>query len=103
MCAPTSKIDDQALAVMGGDGAAQAGSPDASPTSSTAHSAHALKVVLPARADRFGRWRGQSVVYVEPEPGADAGGGRRRRAAPARLSYAELAAGAPALPRSTRP
>jgi hypothetical protein len=24
MCAPTSKIDDQALAVMGGDGAAQA-------------------------------------------------------------------------------
>lgn len=105
MCAPTSKIDDQALAVMGGDGAAQAGSPDASPTSSTAHSAHALKVVLPARADRFGRWRGQSVVYVEPETmagkGADApagaNSGRAVGLAPARLSYAELAAGAPGL------
>lgn len=105
MCAPTSKIDDQALAVMGGEGAAQAGSPDTSPTSSTAHSPHALKVVLPARADRFGRWRGQSVVYVEPETmagkGADAPvaaiSGRPVGLAPARLSYAELAAGAPGL------
>lgn len=109
MCAPTSKIDDQALAVMGGDGAAQAGSPDAPQNvpsaSATAHSPHALKVVLPARADRFGRWRGQSVVYVEPETmagkGADApaaaNSGRPVGLAPARLSYAELAAGAPGL------
>lgn len=100
MCAPTSKIDDQALTVMGGDGSAPAGSPDASPTSSTAHSAHALKVVLPARADRFGRWRGQSVVYVEPDAMAGKGAPapvQQSAAAPARLSYAELAAGAPGL------
>lgn len=104
MCAPTSKIDDQALAVMDGDGAAQAGAPDApqnvSPASAMAHSPHALKVVLPARADRFGRWRGQSVVYVEPDAIAGQGAPapvRQSAAAPARLSYAELAAGAPGL------
>jgi len=104
ICAPTSKIDDQALAVMN----APAGS-DALPSAAAQsvagqsvpgqHSAGALKVVMPARTDRFGRWRDATVVYVEPDaPGPRLGGTMPpATAAPVRLSLVELAAGAPEL------
>src|SRR3546814_13703429 len=63
-------------------------------------SAGSLKVVLPARTDRFGRWRDETVVYVEPQLAGAARDDRRLAAsvssAPARLSLVELAAGPPA-------
>ncbi len=103
ICAPTSKIDDQALATMGA-GETTGVMPGASPISGAVsgaapavHSARALRVVLPARQDRFGRWREPQVVYIEPDTSValasvsyPAGGGER-------LSLSDLAAGAPDL------
>src|SRR3546814_2245974 len=63
-------------------------------------SAGSLKVVLPARTDRFGRWRDETVVYVEPQLAAGHSADRQLAGPgtviPARLSLVELAAGAPA-------
>ena len=71
-------------------------SPAALSTAAAVHSPRALKVVLPARQDRFGRWREPQVVYIEADPQvamADYG-----MAAPGeRLSLSEIAAGAPDL------
>lgn len=99
ICAPTSKIDDQALAVMNAPAAPDALPATASTASPAQHSAGALKVVMPARTDRFGRWRDATVVYVEPDaPGPRLGGAvPTATAAPVRLSLVELAAGAPEL------
>lgn len=99
ICAPTSKIDDQALAVINAPAASDALPATASTASPAQHSAGALKVVMPARTDRFGRWRDATVVYVEPDaPGPRLGGGTPpATAAPVRLSLVELAAGAPEL------
>jgi conjugal transfer pilus assembly protein TraV len=59
-----------------------------------------LKIVLPARQDRFGRWREPTIVYAElDEEGPTVlTGGDRPSGFPARLSLADLAAGAPELP-----
>jgi conjugal transfer pilus assembly protein TraV len=99
ICAPTSKIDDQALAVMNAPAAPDALPATASTASPAQHSAGALQVVMPARTDRFGHWRDATVVYVEPDaPGPRLGGGTPpATAAPVRLSLVELAAGAPEL------
>ncbi|MBW8754556.1 MAG: hypothetical protein JF595_10465 [Sphingomonadales bacterium] len=108
MCAPTTKIDDQALALISGDqgqgGAASqpsAGnrglSASASMSAQPPHSPRALKIVLPARQDRFGRWREPTIVYAELDeegPVILTGGDR----SPARLGLADLAAGAPEIP-----
>ncbi len=100
ICAPTSNIDDQAIAAMMGGAAAGAAAGPVATSAPAAHSTGSLKVVLPARTDRFGRWRDETVVYVEPQL-ADAALGDRQLAStgsgsPARLSLVELAAGAPA-------
>lgn len=99
ICAPTSKIDDQALAVMNAPAAPDALPATASTASPAQHSAGALKVVMPARTDRFGRWRDATVVYVEPDAPSPRLGGAAptATAAPVRLSLVELAAGAPEL------
>ncbi|MBV1692704.1 hypothetical protein KRR38_35005 [Novosphingobium sp. G106] len=109
MCAPTTKIDDQALALISGD-AGQGGEVSkpaagtkglsASTSALAQHSPRALKIVLPARQDRFGRWREPTIVYAELE---DEGpvmltGGDQPSATQTRLSLADLAAGAPELP-----
>ncbi|MBV1692249.1 hypothetical protein KRR38_32455 [Novosphingobium sp. G106] len=105
ICAPTTKIDDQALALISGD-AGQGGDVPTSAavtkglSASTQHSPRALKIVLPARQDRFGRWREPTIVYAELD---DEGpvmltGGDRPSATQTRLSLADLAAGAPELP-----
>ena len=100
ICSPTSNIDDQAIAsMMGGAAAGAAASPIAA-NAPAAHSAASLKVVLPARTDRFGRWRDETVVYVEPQLAAGHSADRQLAgpgaAIPSRLSLVELAAGAPA-------
>jgi conjugal transfer pilus assembly protein TraV len=100
ICSPTSNIDDQAIAsMMGGAAAGAAASPIAA-NAPVANSAASLKVVLPARTDRFGRWRDETVVYVEPQLAAGHPADRQLAGAgaviPARLSLVELAAGAPA-------
>ena len=99
ICSPTSNIDDQAIASMMGGAAAGAAAPIAA-NAPAAHSAASLKVVLPARTDRFGRWRDETVVYVEPQLAAGHSADRHLAgpgaAIPARLSLVELAAGAPA-------
>lgn len=106
MCAPTSKIDDQALAVLNAPATGDKPSAPGTAAQPTHHSATALKVLLPARTDRFGRWRDAAVVYVEPEqalPQAAAAGSMSRApgsasaSATVRLSLMELAAGAPEL------
>src|SRR3546814_15092537 len=81
ICSPTSNIDDQAIASMTGGVAsgAVAGAVTADPAAP--RSAGSLKVVLPARTDRFGRWRDETVVYVEPQL-AGAASDDRRLAAP---------------------
>ncbi len=107
MCAPTTKIDDQALALIsgdqgqGGDGRAPAaGLKGMSASISAQHSPRALKIVLPARQDRFGRWREPTIVYAELEEDGPVvlTGGDRPSGSPARLSLADLAVGAPELP-----
>lgn len=93
-CSPTTNIDDQAIAVMG-DETKRSG--PLTP-SSAVPSPGALKVVLPARIDRFGRWRDESVVYVDRGPLAasvNAVSGPSKSERGNRLSLAELAAGAP--------
>lgn len=99
ICAPTSKIDDQALAVMNAPAASDAVPATAAMGSPAQHSAGALKVVMPARTDRYGRWRDATIVYVEPEAGTPriATSSPVARTAPPRLSLVELAAGAPEL------
>jgi conjugal transfer pilus assembly protein TraV len=99
ICAPTSNIDDQAIAAMKGGTPTSAVAGAVAANVSAPQSAGSLKVVLPARTDRFGRWREERVVYIEPQFAAAregdsqiAAGGPR----PARLSLVELAAGAPA-------
>ena len=99
ICSPTSNIDDQALAAMTGGAVTGAVAAAATPNASVPQSAGSLKVVLPARTDRFGRWRDETVVYVEPQFAAATKGDSQIAAAsprPARLSLVELAAGAPA-------
>lgn len=95
-CSPTSSIDDQAIAVIGDRGARQR----TSPAASDVPVADGLRIVLPARLDRFGHWREQSVVYVDRGPMAvplQAAAGAALPSESARLSLAELAAGAPDL------
>lgn len=98
ICSPTSNIDDQAIASMTGGEAAGAVARVVMPAAP--QSAGSLKVVLPARTDRFGRWRDQTVVFVDPQLAAGSDDGRQlaasSAAAPPRLSLIELAAGAPA-------
>src|SRR3546814_3770722 len=86
----TSNIDDQAIASMTGGVAsgAVAGAVTADPAAP--RSAGSLKVVLPARTDRFGRWRDETVVYVEPQL-AGAASDDRRLAAPVSSAPAPLA------------
>lgn len=111
MCAPTSKIDDHALALISGDQGQGAAGPkpsavskglsaSASTSALAPHSPRALKIVLPARQDRFGRWREPTIVYAEldEEGPVILTGGDRPSASPAKLSLADLAAGAPELP-----
>jgi conjugal transfer pilus assembly protein TraV len=107
MCAPTSKIDDQALALISGETASPAGGarPAAgvkgqSVSVQAPHSPRALKIVLPARQDRFGRWREPTIVYAEldEEGPVILTGGDRASGLPAKLSLADLAASAPELP-----
>lgn len=98
ICSPTSNIDDQAIASM--TGGAAAGAVAGTVTPAAPRSTGALKVVLPARTDRFGRWRDETVVYVAPQLAAGLDDGRQLATSsgtvPARLSLVELAAGAPA-------
>lgn len=98
ICSPTSNIDDQAIASMTGGSAA--GAVAGAVTPAAPRSAGSLKVVLPARTDRFGRWRDETVVYVDPQLAAGSDDGRQlaysNGTVPARLSLVELAAGAPA-------
>ncbi|MCO4091497.1 MAG: hypothetical protein HEQ34_06040 [Sphingorhabdus sp.] len=63
------------------------------------HSASALKIILPARQDRFGRWRDQAVVYAELDvvPQMSVSASANEQAVKSRLSIVELASGAPAL------
>src|SRR3546814_764102 len=100
ICSPTSNIDDQAIASMMGGAAAGAVASPIAANAPAAHSAASLKVVLPARTDRFGRWRDETVVYVEPQLAAGHSADRQLAGPgpviPARLSLVELAAGAPA-------
>ena len=115
ICSPTSNIDDQAIASMMGGAAAGAAAGPIAANPPAAHSAGSLKVVLPARTDRFGRWRDETVVYVEPRLAAGHSADRQLAgpgaAIPARLSLVEFAAGAPApaelasvsLPTSAKP
>src|SRR3546814_19680581 len=65
ICSPTSNIDDQAIASMTGGVAsgAVAGAVTADPAAP--RSAGSFKVVLPARTDRFGRWRHEPDLYVD--------------------------------------
>lgn len=93
-CSPTSNIDDQAVAGIRGQqrGAGTPVSAAATPGPAGA----TLKVVMPARYDRFGRWRDETVVYVEREPIASSlTEPAQARSASSRLTLAELAAGAP--------
>lgn len=108
LCAPTSKIDDQALAMISGDPGQ--GTDEAKPAAgrnglsarapaAAQHSPRVLKIVLPARQDRFGRWREPTIVYAELDEDGPVilTGGDRPAADPAKLSLADLAAGAPEL------
>ncbi len=99
-CSPTSNIDDQALAAMMGGAAAGTAAAPIAAGAPALHSAGSLRVVLPARTDRFGRWRDETVVYVEPQLAGATLGDRQHAATgstgSARLSLIELAAGAPA-------
>jgi len=98
-CSPTSSIDDQAIAVIADSGRR----PIASAGSSAAPSgpvAGGLRVVLPARMDRFGHWREETVVYVDRGPMSApvaASSVETARSTKERLSLAELASGAPEL------
>lgn len=68
ICAPSATIDDQALATIasGESDSARPGRPGlVSAYGARPRSSDALRIVLPARADRFGRWREESVVYAE--------------------------------------
>ena len=100
ICSPTSNIDDQAIAAMMGGAAAGTSMGPIAAGAPALHSAGSLKVVLPARTDRFGRWRDETVVYVEPQLAGATLGDRQLAATgssgSARLSLVELAAGAPA-------
>ena len=98
MCAPTSKIDDQALALIA-EGEAALTRPLAA---AATHSPRAMRIMLPARQDRFGHWREPTIVYAEPldlapELSAALAGGDRRDASAAQPGLADLAARAPAL------
>ena len=96
ICSPTSSIDDQALAVIGEPNRRSVAFavPPAGPKPG------GLRVVLPARVDRFGHWREETVVYVD-RGSVDAplavGSGAGGRVSRDRLSLAELASGAPEL------
>ena len=96
ICSPTSAIDDQAVASMGIQ--SESNSAFAAPAAGM-HSASALKIVLPARQDRFGRWRDQAVVYAELDmvPQISVSASQNAQAVKSRLSIVELASGAPAL------
>lgn len=93
ICSPTSAIDDQAISSM----TAETGGVQSKSDGSQFHSPNALKIVLPARQDRFGRWRDQAVVYAEPEvvPSTGVSSEQPKGTFSQRLSLAELAAGAP--------
>jgi conjugal transfer pilus assembly protein TraV len=84
MCAPTSKIDDQALAMISG------GEPESTPTGvidpkdranprlspvtasavPTRSSEKILRIVFPAHVDRLGRYREASAIHAVVERGA---------------------------------
>jgi conjugal transfer pilus assembly protein TraV len=84
MCAPTSKIDDQALAMISG------GEPESTPTGvinpkdradprlspviasavPTRSSEKVLRIVFPAHVDRLGRYREASAIHAVVERGA---------------------------------
>lgn len=102
MCAPTSAIDDQALALIEDGGSAPtSGSPSGEGDArfirvkgneaTRAPAQRGLRIMLPARVDRFGRWREPQIVYADvsmAELPSTLGGAER-------LSLTELAAGAP--------
>ena len=96
ICSPTSAIDDQAVASMGVQ--SESNAPFAAPAGGM-HSASALKIILPARQDRFGRWRDQAVVYAELDvvPQMSVSSSANDQTVKSRLSIVELASGAPAL------
>src|SRR3546814_12140977 len=100
ICSPTSNIDDQAIASMMGGAAAGAVASPIAANAPAAHSAASLKVVLPARTDRFGLWRDEPVVYVEPQLAAGHSADRQLAGPgtviPSLLSLVVLAAGAQA-------
>jgi conjugal transfer pilus assembly protein TraV len=105
ICAPTSAIDDQALAQIGAnDDGANRGNPaihyrpksGGRPSVAAAtQGTRGMRIVLPGRTDRFGRWREPQIVYADIAFASDeqvSGQGT-----PTRLSLSELASGAPAL------
>ena len=83
MCAPTSKIDDQALAMIsGGDGDAMPATvinpyertdtrfvPTASASPSRSNE-RVLRIVFPAHVDRLGRFREASAIHAVVERGS---------------------------------
>lgn len=84
ICAPTSKIDDQALAMIAGDVGQIAptdaiqppdrGDPMMIPVSGGAHLTRStekvLRIVFPAHVDRLGRYREASAIHAVVERGA---------------------------------
>ena len=102
MCAPSSSIDDQALAQIEQNvlPAASDGNADTRRLQvragqlSQVPPGRGLKIVLPGHLDRYGRWREPQIVYADV---SNAGGDELSwSVAPeARLSLSELASGAP--------
>jgi conjugal transfer pilus assembly protein TraV len=100
-CAPTSEIDDQALAAMSDETASNVPvTPNqAMRNAQSRHSLHAMRIVLLPRQDRFGRWHDQTIIYAEIDEQSDpvllttsGVNGRQQQ-----LALADLAAGAPEL------
>lgn len=101
ICAPTTAIDDQALAQIGREGSEPTDDYTYRPktlerrgvSAQAPADGRALKIVLPGRVDRFGRQRAPQIVYASlGDFGAEVTGGGRGAD---RLSLSELAGGAP--------
>jgi conjugal transfer pilus assembly protein TraV len=108
MCAPTSKIDDQALAMIsGGDGEPTPtgvidpnyrADPRLVPTTASAHLARSsekvLRIVFPAHIDRLGRYREASAIHAVVERGSWVTASDRSAATEvgmARIDYPQMA------------
>jgi conjugal transfer pilus assembly protein TraV len=116
ICAPSSAIDDQALADIGrSDNTPAGGAPSggsaparfmrvkAARVSSSAPQGRGMRIVLPARFDRFGHWREAQTVYAEVASADTAASSPAAGRAPERLSLSDLASGAPGLASADTP